>query len=116
MPLIVTIAPGEKKTMRAAAVPALSAAALRGMMGAFPRFVQVKVTILRNLEPFTQLIEQQSRTRVAQRLSDAQFDQWFEESDTIFLNTLPVRWSPINPIPAIDASQRASSPGRGRRP
>lgn len=92
MPHVVTIAPGEKKIFRAGATPSLNAAAMRSALAASPRYVQVKVSILRNLAPFERLIAEQ--TRGPRQLTDAQFDQWFESNDTIFLNTVPVRYAP----------------------
>ncbi|HVE73387.1 MAG TPA: hypothetical protein VNI54_18605 [Thermoanaerobaculia bacterium] len=90
MPAMVLIAPGEKKVFTAAATPALGAAAMRSTMAIVPRFVQVKVAILRDVRPYLDLIEKRSR----QRLSDELFEQWFESNDTIFLNTIPVRYQP----------------------
>src|SRR5690349_7366338 len=101
MPHVVTIAPGETKLFSAGATPALSGAATRSMFTP-PRYVQVKVSILRDLAPFAELIAEQQRNeqRVAQQqkmgavLPDALFDQWFESNDTIFLNAVPVRFAP----------------------
>jgi hypothetical protein len=98
MPHLVVIPPGEKKVFRAGATPAFNAAALRTSMGVAPRYVQVKVSILRDLAPFEQLIARQGR--LPQRLSDAQFDSWFESNDSIFLNSVPVRYSPRRSVVA----------------
>lgn len=103
MPHMVTIAAGDKKTLRASALPALSAVALRGSYASGPRFVQVKVTILRDTAPFSAIVERQT-------LSDALFDRWLEATDTIFLNTLPVHWVPST-LPTADVERRGS---RGR--
>jgi hypothetical protein len=99
MPHVAVIAPGEKKVFRSGATPMLSGAATRSMFSP-PRYVQVKVSILRDLEPFAQLIAEQQRIeqRIAQQkagavLPDALFDKWFESNDTIFLNAVPVRFS-----------------------
>ena len=96
MPHVVTIQPGETKLLQAGATPALSGAAVRTSFGMTPRFVQVKVSILRDLGPFLALIEQQAKPQPKGGvvLSDAQFEQWFASNDTIFLNTVPVRFSP----------------------
>jgi hypothetical protein len=117
LPNMITIKPGEKIVLRTAATPVISAAAMRGTFGAPPRFVQVKVTILRELEPFATLIANQERG--PQRISDVLFDQWFESSDTIFLNSLPVQWSPRATAMTGDV-ERGALPGattgrRGRR-
>jgi len=110
MPHMVTIAPGERKVLRAAAVPVLTASALRATRNSSPRYVQVKVTILRELTPFAPLIAAQSRAR----LSDDLFNRWMENSDTILLNALPIGWIERDPASAtVDASQRGASRARG---
>lgn len=86
MPQIVVIAPGEKKVFRAGATPTYNAAAMRAG-GSLPAYVQVKVSILRDVAPF-------ATTPSGRRLTDAQFDEWFGANDTIFLNTVPVSFSP----------------------
>lgn len=105
MPHMVTIAPGERKILRASATPALSAGAVRATSAIAPRYVQVKVTILRDLEPFATLIAGQTASR-GPRLSDEQFNRWMEGSDTIFLNAVPVGWSARDTSTSVDASQR----------
>jgi hypothetical protein len=101
MPHVVIVAPGEKKVFRAAATPMLGAAATRSPM-ASPRFVQVKVTILRDLTPF-------ANVPATQKLSDELFDKWFEANDTIFLNAVPVRFSTRrNSNGFVAADQRGS--------
>ncbi|HJQ37133.1 MAG TPA: hypothetical protein VKB93_08340 [Thermoanaerobaculia bacterium] len=108
MPHMVLIAPGEKKVLRASAVPVLTASALRAVRNHAPRYVQVKVTILREITPFAQLIQTQSKAQ----LSDELFNQWMEGSESIFLNSVPISWSGREANPgSVDASQRA---GRGR--
>lgn len=104
MPQMIVIAPGEKKVLSAGATPVLRAGNARKAFAAFPRFVQVKVAILRNIRPFATLLEKQDG-RGKQRLTDEQFDQWFESNDTIFLNTVPVHYTPSsNATDAVNAS------------
>jgi hypothetical protein len=91
MPLVTMIAPGEKKTFSASATPRLHVIGGGSPFSNAPRYVQVKVTILRNIEPFAQLIAQQP-TRAPQTLSDELFDRWLESKDSIFLNAVPVRY------------------------
>ncbi|HVG23623.1 MAG TPA: hypothetical protein VND45_05670 [Thermoanaerobaculia bacterium] len=92
LPQMVLVAPGETKVFTAAATPAMRAAAMRSTLGILPRFVQVKVAILRNVAPYIELIRRQDgRTR--QRLSDPLFEQWFESNETIYLNSIPVRFT-----------------------
>lgn len=91
MPHVVTIEPGQKKVLRAGATPSLNAAMFRTSASA-PRFVQVKVSILRDLGPFADVID--SHAPQGTSLTDDQFEKWFESNDTIFLNSVPVRFSP----------------------
>jgi len=108
MPHVITIAPGEKKVFRTGVTPTLGAAATRSSL-APPRYVQIKVTILRNLVPFEQLIARQS---TAQALPDDLFDKWFESNDTILLNAVPVRFlARQNPSGFAGADQRGTSRG-----
>ena len=93
MPLMTVVGPGEKKVFRSAAMMAMSAGAMRATVSTAPRLVQVKVSILRDLEPFVAMIRKQTATAPPETLSDDLFEQWFESTDTIFLNTLPVQWS-----------------------
>jgi hypothetical protein len=94
MPQMTVIAPGEKKVFRSAATPAFTAAALRGALAALPRYVQVKVAVMRDMKPFLPLIQAQAGNSRGQRLTDEQFEKWFECNDTILLNTLPVQYAP----------------------
>jgi len=100
MPHMVLVAPGEKKLFSTGATAQYNATAIKAGLNA-PRYVQVKVTVLRNLAPFEKL-------GTGEVLTDAQFEQWFESNDTIFLNTVPVRFSPRGRI-GIDVAQRDAS-------
>jgi len=111
MPHMVTIAPGERKVLRATAIPLLAASAVRTASAISPRYVQVKVTILRDLTPFIALIQNQSQARA--RLSDELFNRWMENSDSIFLNAVPVGWTAQDPNAPVDASQRSGVRARG---
>jgi hypothetical protein len=109
MPRVVTVAPGEKKVFRAGVTPSFGAAAARSTL-APPRYVQIKVSILRDLDPFAKLITPSS---AGQTLSDELFDRWFESNDTIFLNAVPVRFSAQrNSNGFAGAEHRASGSGR----
>lgn len=93
LPLMQMIASGEKKVFTTSTTLGGSASAIQISRTA-PRFLQIKVSVLRNLEPFHELIAQQQAAPVPSRiaLTDAQFDQWFDANATIYLNSLPVRY------------------------
>jgi len=94
MPHLVTIAPGEKRVFKAGANPRVVTPSTRGPFTAIPRFVQIKVNVLRDTTAFAPLIAQQSRTQVAPPLSNELFDKWLDVNDAIDLNAIPVQWTP----------------------
>lgn len=108
MPKMATIGPGEKKIFRAA-TSVQSAMVRTGRLG--PRFVQIKVSVLRNLGPFRELLDRQKRSPAhgAMPLSDAQFEQWLDGNDTIYLNELPIRFEKGGN--GFDASQNRAMSG-----
>ncbi|HEX8170691.1 MAG TPA: hypothetical protein VF824_09150 [Thermoanaerobaculia bacterium] len=101
MPHLVSIAPGQTKVFRTAAVATINAAAVRSSLVAPPRYVQVKVTVLRDLASFEPLTERRA-------LSDQLFDHWLESNDTIFLNSIPVQWSARPRTAVAEADQRGT--------
>jgi hypothetical protein len=117
MPHMITIAAGEKKLFRAGATPLLGGAERTALSQ--PRFVQVKVTVMRDLAPFEKLINAQAQAAQQRRgdersqpLPDDLFEKWFEANDTIFLNAVPVRFSPRHNMHGFaSAEQRGSADG-----
>lgn len=109
MPHLTIVNPGEKRVLTSGAVAHVNVPSVRTPFTAVPRYVQVKVNILRDITPFEKLIAQQKDPAVSNRvqaLSDAQFEQWIESSDAIFLNSIPVRWNAGRPS-AVEASYAA---------
>jgi hypothetical protein len=109
MPRMATIAPGEKKTFQVS-TSIHSTMARIGRLG--PRFVQIKVNVLRNILPFRELIERQQRSPAsgALPLNDQLFEQWLDGNDTIYLNTLPIRYEK-NSGSSFDASSSRNVSG-----
>ncbi len=93
MPHLVLVAPGEKKVLNSGGIVQVAVPNVRSPFVVVPRFVQIKVNVLRDLAPFGELIARQAAAvKTPQTLSDAQFDHWVEANDAIFLNAIPVRW------------------------
>jgi hypothetical protein len=109
MPHLVVIRPGEKRAFSTGCHVHVVAPAARTPWTAVPRFVQVKVVVLRDLTPFAGLIEKQLGTSIQPPLPDALFDPWVESSDSVLLNPVPVRWSsaPSRGAPGADATSPA---------
>jgi hypothetical protein len=103
MPHLVTIVPGEKRVLRTGAMSAVVVSKRDTAWSVVPRFVQIKVNVLRNLEPFAKLIERQRASAAPVALPNDVFEHWVESNDAIFLNTLPVRWQPRSNQPGSEA-------------
>jgi hypothetical protein len=92
MPHLVVIPPGGTKTFRGVGAVNIPTPRERSPWSPTPRFVQVKVTVLRDLTPFAALIEQQNKTTAAPPLDNQSFDRWVNSVDSVFLNPIPVRF------------------------
>jgi hypothetical protein len=106
MPRMVLIRPGESRLLRASATPMLNAAAIRQSMGGAPRYVRIKVAIMRDVQPFQALIDRPARER--QPLPDHLFEKWFECNETILLNAIPVEFVPARAPGADDRAVRGT--------
>lgn len=92
LPRMVTIEPGKKRVFSTGAMFTIATAGIRTPFNAAPRFVQIKVSVLRDLVPFRALIQKQLQSPHPVALSDELFDKWLESNDSIFLNSVPVRF------------------------
>ena len=110
MPHLVTIAPGEKKSFNAGTTARVLTPSTRSPFVSVPRFVRIKVNVLRDISPFKTLIEQQARTPQSPvPLADNLFDRWLDTNDAIDLNAIPVQWTG----PARSAVAGADQQGPG---
>jgi hypothetical protein len=92
MPHLVTIKSGEKRTFNAGALVHITVPDIRTPWSAVPRYVQVKVTVLKDVMPFATMIEQQNRNTTPVALPDSMFERWVEGSESVLLNSIPVYW------------------------
>jgi hypothetical protein len=106
MPKMTAVPAGEKKTFTTGAVVRVISASLRSALTAVPRFVQVKVNVLRDAAPFATLIQRQTEGPPTTRLplDDQQFETWLESNETILLNPVPVRFN--GKARGVDAAER----------
>jgi hypothetical protein len=111
MPHLTVIPPGEKRTFRGIGAVNIAAPTTRMPWAPVPRYVQIKVTVLRDLTPFAALIEQQNKG-IAPPLNNDAFDRWVASVASVFLNPLPVHWEAKSRNDSgVDAED--SSPGGG---
>lgn len=94
LPKMIVIAPGRKRTFSVGAILNLVTTSVRTPFTVVPRYVQIKVNVLRDLVPFHALLQEQARSPHPVALSDDQFAQWLESNESIFLNSVPVRFDP----------------------
>ena len=110
MPHLVVIPPGETRTFHGIGAINIPTPSVRAPWSPLPRFVQVKVTVLRDLTPFAALIEQQNKTTAPPPLNDESFDRWVNSVESVFLNPIPVRFDGTKRNESgVDAEQ--ASPG-----
>ena len=112
MPHLVVIRPGQKHVFSAGGTVHIATPNVRTPWTRVPRYVQVKVVILRNLTRFASLIETQMKTSVQPPLPNEMFDSWVEASDAVFLNPIPVRWN-VAPSRGMTAESPAAEAGGG---
>jgi len=92
MPRMIVIASGEKRNFAGSALLQIGGAGLQGRFATPPRYVQIDMTVLRDVAPFRALIDQTATSTKSVVLTDALFDKWMESNDTIALNAVPVRF------------------------
>lgn len=115
MPHLVVIKPGEKQTFTAAGAVHVAVPNMRTPWTAVPRYVQIKVNVLKDLGPFADLISRQTATTTPILPNDL-FDKWVNAVDAVFLNTIPVHWGAGAPdaMTAVDASRGGPPASRVR--
>jgi len=65
----------------------------RGPFSAVPQFVKIEVNFLRDVAPFAQAIALQAKSTISTLpLGNDLFDQWVQSNDSIYLNSIPIRW------------------------
>ena len=110
LPHIVTIKPGERRVFTAGTFVHVAVPAVRTQWTVVPRYVQIKVTLLRDVTPFARLIELQATSAVPPVLPNGMFDRWVESTDSVFLNAIPVRWKAGSPIMSADREHPLPGP------
>ena len=91
IPHLTLINPGERRVLTAGAV--VHVAVARGPFAAVPQFVKIEVNFLRDVAPFAQALALQAKSGISTLpLGNELFNQWVQSNDSIYLNSIPVRW------------------------
>ena len=110
MPHLVVILPGQTKTFHGGGTVNVATPNVHSSLTPVPRYVQIKVTVLRSIKAFAALIEQQNKSAAPPPLNNEWFDRWVSSVDSVFLNPIPVRWEArTHSDTGVDAEQ--ASPG-----
>jgi hypothetical protein len=109
LPHLVVILPGEKRVLTGGATLHMAVPTLRTPWTAIPKYVQIRVAVLRDITPFAVLIERQIRGAIAPPLPNEMFDRWVESTDSVFLNSIPIYWKNQNRRGTAESDQPAGT-------
>ncbi|HKO58714.1 MAG TPA: hypothetical protein VJ276_22805 [Thermoanaerobaculia bacterium] len=94
VPRLISVNPGEKKTFNTAAhVNIIVGESASTPRTRFPNKLQIKLNFLGDARPFMQVVNIAERGVHDPKLADALFSPWLERNETIFTNSLPMRWN-----------------------
>ena len=107
LPHLISIKPGEKKSFSTIArvnilIPAGTP------LARIPRALRLKVNFLDDTTQFEQLIAMTEKGLYDPKLADELFPKWLERNETVYTNTLPMRWQ----LPPPEEQNPASKRGR----
>ncbi len=104
LPRLIPIAPGETRSFSTTAhVNVLIAE--DSLIKRPPNAIRVKLNFLDDTAPFQQLVNIPEKGVYDPKLADELFPKWLERNETVYTNTLPMRWSVI-PVEQPPASRR----------
>ncbi|HUP47422.1 MAG TPA: hypothetical protein VNA04_01385 [Thermoanaerobaculia bacterium] len=92
LPRLIAIPPGEKRTFSSVARVHLVVARTVTPLSRFPRALRVKLSFLGDTAEFEQLIAIPERGVFDPELADELFPIWVERNETVYTNSLPMRW------------------------
>jgi hypothetical protein len=107
LPRLIPIRPGERKSFTTAAHVVIVANPASPWVPR-PNALRLKVNFLGDPNPFEKLISIPEKSVHDPALAAQLFPKWVEGNETVFTNTLPMRWSTAaeEPTPAVPAGRR----------
>ncbi len=110
LPRLIPIAPGEKKSFSTVARVNIMFNNASVPYARFPNAMRVKVNFLDNTEQFKRLVSITEKGVHDPQLADQLFPAWVERNETVYTNTVPMRWTVVSeaetPSPAIGRRRR----------
>ncbi|HLJ74598.1 MAG TPA: hypothetical protein VKU62_08445 [Thermoanaerobaculia bacterium] len=110
LPRLIPIRPGERKSFKTAAHVTI-VANMASPWVPRPNALRLKVNFLSNPEPFQMLIAIPEKAVRDRALAAQLFTKWVEGNETVFTNSLPMRWGSL----PSDEPADQTTPGRRRR-
>lgn len=112
LPHLISIKPGEKKSFSAVARVNIM---LPGgtPLARTPRALRLKVNFLDDTAQFEKLIAMPEKSVYDPKLADELFPKWLERNETVYTNSLPMRWALPPPEEQSPASRRGRRRGNG---
>ena len=110
LPRLIPIRPGERKSFKTAAHVSIVANIASPWIPR-PNALRLKVNFLSDPAPFEKLISIPEKAVRDPALAAQLFTKWVEGNETVFTNSLPMRW--VNAFSDDPAEQ--TTPGSGRR-
>lgn len=108
LPRLIPIAPGEKKSFSTVARVNIMVNHSLTPSARFPNAMRVKVNFLDDTAHFQQLVAIPEKGVHNPQLADELFPKWVERNETVYTNTVPMRWT-------IQAEIEPTPPTIGRR-
>jgi hypothetical protein len=107
LPRLIRIAPGEKKSFSTSARVSIVMGRALNPNTRVPNALRLKVNFLGDTTPFQQLIAIPERGVYDPKLADELFPKWLERNETVYTNTLPMRWGfEPEPTPQVPTGRR----------
>jgi hypothetical protein len=110
LPRLIPIAPGEKKSFSTVARVNIMVNHSVTPHARFPNAMRVKVNFLDDSAHFQQLVAIPEKGVFNPQLADELFPKWVERNETVYTNTVPMRWTIQGeidtPPPAIGGRRR----------
>lgn len=108
LPHMVMIKPGEKLTLTSGTFMHVAVPDVRTPWTAVPRYVEIKVTLLRDVAAFAPLIARQAASPTPLPFPNDMFDRWVEGSGSVYLNAIPIEWKNDHGSGGADSERPAS--------
>jgi len=113
LPRLILIPAGEKKSFSANAAVKVTMPGGPNPFVRFPNAMRLKLNFLSDPKPFVKLIDIPEHAVHDPQLAAELFPKWVEGNESVYTNTLPMRWAGSGMID--DASVPADSPRRRTR-